>query len=386
MKHLESVREAERRAQRRLPASVFNSVLAASEKGLAMDDNVRAFDELLLLPALPVGPAEVQTGVTIMGEPASFPVMLAPTGGKALHPDAEVAVAGAARTHQIPMGVSIFASKTLAEVTAAHSSVFFQVYWINGRDQMLRRLEHAREGGARGLIMTLDWSYPKGRDWGSPRIPERLSAVEALRYLPEVVLRPRWAASFLRARQVPPLTVPNACLGTAKAAPTLFDAFAEWRDTPAPDWDDIRWLREQWDGPFMVKGVSRRDDARRCVDIGATALSVSNHGGNNLDSAPASTRLLPGIARAVGNEIEVVVDGGVRRGADVVKALALGAHAVMIGRPYLWALAAGGRRGVEDVLDVLRYGMTTTLRAIGRQDVGDLCWEDVCSRDDLRWT
>ena len=136
----------------------------------------------------------------------------------------------------------------------------------------------------------------------------------------------------------------------------------------------------------MVKGVSRRDDARRCVDIGATAICVSNHGGNNLDSAPASVRLLPEIAKDIRSQVEVLVDGGVRRGADVVKALALGARAVMIGRPYLWALATSGQRGVEDILDILRYGTESTMRAIGRHDVKELNIADVCSRDELlRW-
>ena len=138
--------------------------------------------------------------------------------------------------------------------------------------------------------------------------------------------------------------------------PTFFGAYYEWMQTPPPTWDDVAWLREQWGAPFMLKGVSRIDDAKRAVDAGVTAISVSNHGGNNLDGTPAPIRVLPSVAKAVGDQIEVLLDGGVRRGSDVAKALALGARAVMIGRGYLWGLAANGQAGVENVLDILRGG------------------------------
>jgi L-lactate dehydrogenase (cytochrome) len=147
--------------------------------------------------------------------------------------------------------------------------------------------------------------------------------------------------------------------------------------TPPPSWADIAWLREQWGGPFMVKGVMRADDARRCVDLGATAVSVSNHGGNNLDGTPASVRALPAVADAVGSQVEVLLDGGIRRGSDVVKALALGARAVMIGRAYLWGLAANGSAGVKNVFDVLRGGIDSTLLALGRPGVHDLSVDDI---------
>jgi L-lactate dehydrogenase (cytochrome)/glycolate oxidase len=166
-------------------------------------------------------------------------------------------------------------------------------------------------------------------------------------------------------------------------APTFFGAYYEWMQTPPPSWDDIAWLRQQWDGPFMVKGVSRVDDARRVVDLGATALSVSNHGGNNLDGTPAPIRALPAIVDAVGDRIEVVMDGGVRRGSDVVKALALGARAVMIGRAYLWGLAANGQAGVENVLDILRGGIDSTLLALGKGSIAELHRDDVVAPEDF---
>jgi L-lactate dehydrogenase (cytochrome)/glycolate oxidase len=147
--------------------------------------------------------------------------------------------------------------------------------------------------------------------------------------------------------------------------------------TPPPSWDDVAWLRSQWDGPFMLKGVTRVDDAKRAVDAGVSAISVSNHGGNNLDGTPATIRLLPDIAKAVGDQVDVLLDGGVRRGGDVVKALALGAKAVMIGRAYLWGLGANGQAGVENVLDLLRSGIDACLLGLGHSSIAELTPDDL---------
>ena len=196
------------------------------------------------------------------------------------------------------------------------------------------------------------------------------------RLAPEVLVRPAWLVEWARAGGPPDLTVPNVSpLGSP--APTFFGAYGEWMMTAPPSWDDLRWLREQWDGPFMLKGIIRVDDARRAVDAGFTAISVSNHGGNNLDSTPASIRALPAIAEAVGDQIDVLLDGGIRRGSDVVKAVALGAKAVMIGRAYLWGLAAAGQPGVENVLDVLRAGIESALLGLGRASTSELTPDDL---------
>ena len=160
-------------------------------------------------------------------------------------------------------------------------------------------------------------------------------------------------------------------------APTFFGAYGEWTRSPLPTWDDVRWLGEQWGGPFMIKGVTRVDDAKRAVDAGVTAISVSNHGGNDLDGTPATIRALPAVAEAVGGQVEVLLDGGIRRGGDAVKAVALGARAVMIGRPYLWGLAANGQAGVENVLDILRGGIDSALLGLRRPSIYDLTSEDL---------
>jgi isopentenyl diphosphate isomerase/L-lactate dehydrogenase-like FMN-dependent dehydrogenase len=166
-----------------------------------------------------------------------------------------------------------------------------------------------------------------------------------------------------------------------QGAPTFFGAYGEWMQTPPASWEDVAWLREQWDGPFMLKGVTRIDDAKRAVDAGVSAVSVSNHGGNNLDGTPATIRILPAVAEAVGSQVEVLLDGGIRRGSDVVKAVALGARAVMIGRAYLWGLAANGQAGVENVLDLLRNGMESTLLGLGHVSLHHLGPNDVIVPD-----
>ena len=227
-----------------------------------------------------------------------------------------------------------------------------------------------------GLIVTLDWSFANGRDWGSPAIPERVDLKTMVKFAPEVLRRPRWLLDYARTGRPPDLTVPNMA-APGEAAPTFFGAYGQWMGAPLPTWDDVRWLREQWDGPVMLKGVIRVDDARRAVDAGVTAISVSNHGGNNLDGTPATIRALPAIAEAVGDQLEVLLDGGVRRGGDVIKALALGARAVMIGRAYLWGLAANGQAGVENVLDILRGGIDSALLGLGRASVHELTSDDV---------
>jgi L-lactate dehydrogenase (cytochrome)/glycolate oxidase len=274
------------------------------------------------------------------------------------------------------MGLSSFASRSVEDVCATNAAVFFQLYWSGSRDVMVQRMERAKAAGAKGIIVTLDWSFSNGRDWGSPWIPEKINAKAVVKLAPEVITRPSWLWQFAKTGHLPGLRAPNmAPIG--EQPPTFFGAYYEWMQSPLPTWEDVAWLRAQWDGPFLVKGVSRVDDAKRVVDLGATALSVSNHGGNNLDSTPATIRILPAIADAVGSDIEVLLDGGVRRGSDVVKALALGAKAVMIGRAYLWGLSANGQAGVENVLDVLRGGIDATLTGIGKAHVNELTRDDV---------
>ncbi len=372
----ETVAEAQRRAEKRLPRSVYLALLAGSERGVTLEDNLAAFGELGFAPHVADLHEKRELGVTVMGQPISLPVVISPTGVQAVHPEAEVAVARAAAARGTAMGLSSFASRSVEDVVAANPKTFFQLYWSGSRERIAERVERARAAGAVGLIVTLDWSFANGRDWGSPFIPERLDLQTMVRFAPEVLRRPRWLAGFVRSGHLPTLTVPNMAV-PGQPAPSFFGAYGEWMQTPPPSWDDVEWLARLWGGPFMVKGISRVDDARRAADAGATAISVSNHGGNNLDGTPATIRALPAIAEAVGDRVDVLLDGGVRRGGDVVKALALGARAVMIGRAYLWGLAANGQAGVENVLDVLRGGIDSALLALARSSVEELTRDDV---------
>jgi heme/flavin dehydrogenase (mycofactocin system) len=372
----ETVLEAQRRAKRRLPKSVYAALLAGSEKGITIEDNIGAYSELGFAPHVAGAPASRDLSTTVMGQPISFPVVISPTGVQAVHPDGEVAVARAAAARGTAMGLSSFASKPVEEVVAANPQTFFQVYWVGTRDEVLARIERARDAGAVGVIATLDWSFSHGRDWGSPVIPETLDPKAMLRFAPEALARPRWLYDFVKSGQLPDLTAPN--MGPkGETGPTFFGAYGAWMQTPPPSWDDVAWLRKQWDGPFMLKGVSRIDDAKRAVDAGVSAISVSNHGGNNLDGTPATIRVLQPIAETVGDQVEVLLDGGIRRGSDVVKALALGAKAVMIGRAYLWGLGANGQAGVENVLDLLRSGIESALLGLGHSSIADLTPDDL---------
>lgn len=372
----ESVAEARRRAERRLPSSVAKAIHAGAERGLTLEDNVAAFGELGLAPRVAGLHAQREQATSVMGVPLSLPVIMSPAGVQAVHPDGELAVARAAVARGTAFGLSSFASKPLEEVAAECPGTIFQVYWSGSRERISQRLERARAAGAVGIILTLDWTFSHSRDWGSAKIPEKLDLRTLVGLAPQGLARPRWLMQWLRSGGLPQLTVPNMAVG-GEQAPGFFAAYYEWMTTPPPSWDDLRWLCAEWRGPIMLKGVMRVDDARRAVDAGFTAISVSNHGGNNLDTTPAAIRALAAVAGAVGGQVEIVMDGGVRRGSDVVKALALGARAVMVGRPYLWGLAAEGQAGVENVLDILRTGIDSALLGLGHASVATLSPADV---------
>lgn len=372
----ETVAEAQRRAKKRLPKSVYGALVAGSEKGLTLADNQAAFGELGFAPHVAGQSAKRDLSTTVMGQTISLPVIISPTGVQAVHPDGEVAVARAAVARGTVIGLSSYASKPVEEVVEANPQTFFQLYWSGTREQIKQRIERAKAAGAVGLIVTLDWSFSQGRDWGSPAIPERINLKAMFRYAPEALAHPKWLAAFVRTGKIPDLTVPNLT-DPGQVAPTFFGVYGEWMQTPPPTWEDVAWLVREWGGQLMLKGITRVDDAMKAVDAGVSAISVSNHGGNNLDSTPASIRALPAVVDAVGGQVEIVLDGGIRRGSDVVKAVALGARAVMIGRAYLWGLAANGQAGVENVLDILRSGIDSALLGLGHSRIDELSPRDL---------
>lgn len=376
----ESVAVAQERARKRLPQPVYGALVAGSERGQSVADNQAAFAELGMAPHVVGQLPERSQATTVFDQQIGLPVLISPTGVQAVHPDGEVAVARAAAARGTIMGLSNFASKSVEEVTGTGANTFFQMYWTGDRDTMVQRMQRAHAAGVRGLIATLDWSFSMGRDWGSPEIPEKVDLKAMVRLAPKVATKPRWlwqfGQQFRQTGKLPDLTAPNLAAPGETTGPTFFGAYYEWMTTPPPTWDDVAWMRETWaqvsGTPFVLKGVCRVDDALRAVDAGVAGISVSNHGGNNLDGTPAAIRMVRPIAEAVGEQIDVVMDGGVRRGSDVVKALALGAKAVMIGRAYLWGLAANGQAGVENVLDVLSGGIDSALRGLALGSTGEL--------------
>jgi heme/flavin dehydrogenase (mycofactocin system) len=377
----ETVAEAQRRAKKRLPSSVYAALVAGSEKGSTIEDNMAAFGELGFAPHVAGHQADRDLSTSLLGIPISFPVVISPTGVQAVHPDGEVAVARAAANRGTIMGLSSFASKPVEEVAAANPNTFFQMYWTGTREQMIQRMDRAKRAGAKALIATLDWSFSNGRDWGSPSIPDKIDLKTMVKFAPDVLPHPKWLLMFAKSGKLPDLTTPNLKPADGGPAPTFFGAYYEWMQTPPPTWEDVAWLKQEWGGPLLLKGVTRVDDAKRAIEAGVDAISVSNHGGNNLDSTPATIRVLPSVVDAVDGQSEVVLDGGVRRGSDVAKALALGARAVLIGRAYLWGLAANGQAGVENVLDILRGGLDSAVLGLGHTSVHELNPSDLSIPD-----
>src|SRR5437764_8540129 len=226
MTWFESVAEAQRQAKKRLPGSVYSALIAGSEKGLTLADNLGAFDELRFAPRTAGLSGSRELGTHVLGRDIALPVLISPTGVQAVHPDGEVAVARAAAARGTSMGLSSFASKPIEEVVTVNPNTYFQVYWTGTRDDILGRLERARAAGAAGIILTLDWSFSHSRDWGSPHIPEKLDWRELVRFAPEGIARPRWLLAFARAGRLPELTVPNMA-AAGEPAPGFFGAYGE---------------------------------------------------------------------------------------------------------------------------------------------------------------
>jgi len=360
---LKSTEQARRIAKRKLPSSVYNFIEGGTEEGRTARANSEGFGEIGFRPRIAHdhNPRDLRT--MVLGRELAMPVITTPAGFiRVVHPAGELAVAKAVEAAGIAVGISTLASVPIEQITAVASDVWFQLYMIGGRKGSEIAIERAKRAGCRVLIVTADLADNTGGNDGRPVSPPpgRVDLRTALRYAPEMVRRPVWAASFLRGGLK--LIAPNAP-GLDGKPMAVAEGSAALREYP-PTWDDIAWVRSQWAGPLVVKGVTCAEDARRAVDVGADAVSVSNHGGNGLDGAPATIRALPEVVEAVDDRIEVLLDGGVRRGGDVVKAVALGARAVLIGRPYIWALAAGGQSGVTELLALYRRNIDATLRLL----------------------
>jgi isopentenyl diphosphate isomerase/L-lactate dehydrogenase-like FMN-dependent dehydrogenase len=367
-----SVDDAQRAAKRKIPKSVYQ---AFARQNSTAEDNLRALREVGFRPRVATRYPSHELGTTILGHRITMPVVASPVGGLRLaHRDAELGVVLAAEAVGIPVGVSTSAHQRIEDIVAATSTpVWYQLYLAGGRSASEGAIERARTCGCAALVLTVDLlGVGSGSKANSARdqIPNQITLQNALRFAPEVMVRPRWLADYAR---------DGLRLVAANVRPTPDQtplSFAEALPINAT-WEDFPWISELWRGPLIVKGILRTDDARRAVDAGADAIVVSNHGGLVLDGVPGSLRSLPAVVDAVGGQVEVLFDGGIRTGADVVKALGLGARAVLCGRACLWGLAAGGTAGVRDVLQRLKADIEVTLAELGCSSVHDVKLTDL---------
>ncbi|MGH8987584.1 MAG: alpha-hydroxy acid oxidase [Acidimicrobiales bacterium] len=358
---LHSVRDARRAARRRLPAVVFDYVDGAADDEVTMRRNEDAFAAVTLAPRMASGKVEPHLAVNVLGRSIDFPVLLAPCGlVRLLHTDGPSGVARAAASRGTVSVLSTVAGRSV-EVVADESKapLWFQVYSAAGLSEADALSDRAAAAGVEVLVVTVDTPAlgNRERDVGHGVAPPlRVDAHNAVPLGMQVFSRPRWAAQLAATG----IRLSKRGAGPAGSGGGLLSSVA----SPF-SWGDVAHLRSRWQGPFVVKGVLSGADARRAVDCGADAVVVSNHGGRQLDGAPATLQALPHVVAAVGADAEVLVDGGIRRGSHVVAALALGARAALIGRPYLFGLAAAGEPGVVRILDVLRAEMRRTMVLMG---------------------
>jgi isopentenyl diphosphate isomerase/L-lactate dehydrogenase-like FMN-dependent dehydrogenase len=339
--------DADAAARRRLPKAMYENIFPAhAGRGITARDNVGAFDDVRFRPRAAVAFAERDLNTTVLGIPVSMPLLIAPVGNlRLVHPDgakAAVRAAGAAKTIGV---VSMSAGHSTPEVAAAASGpVWQQLYLSHGREKAERVIAEAKAARFGALMVTVDCPTRPRK-----KLDLSVSLRTAIEFGPQLALKPRWTAGFLR--DGAQLAAAREALGAESGEPIV--------------WGDLGWIRDLWGGPLVVKGIVTADDARRAVDAGASAIVVSNHGGLVLDGAPASIRALPEVVDAVDGQVEVLLDSGVRQGSDVVKAIGLGARAVLIGRAYIAGLAAYGEAGVLRMLEVFRSDIDRTLAMLG---------------------
>ncbi len=360
-------------ARRRLPRAVFDYLDGGADGEVTLAENCSAFKEVIFRPRQAVIVPSVELRTRVLGFDLSFPAMLAPVGySRIMHPEGEVAAARAAGAAGTGYILSTISGHPMEDVRAASTGpVLYQLYLVGGRKAAEGAIERAKVAGFSALVATIDTSMAGQRERDIRNgIKELLggSLLAKIPHVPQVLARPGWLARFLLDGGVPAL--PNVVI-PGKGPMPLIDVAAALGQANVT-WEDMRWIRECWPGPLVVKGVLTAEDARRAMDAGAAAIVVSNHGGRQLDCVSPTLRALPEIVAAVNGRIEVWMDGGIRRGGDIVKALCLGARVVLCGRAYAYGLSAAGEAGVARAIEILRSGTERTLRLLGCPSVGAL--------------
>jgi isopentenyl diphosphate isomerase/L-lactate dehydrogenase-like FMN-dependent dehydrogenase len=375
-----NIADLRRLAQRRLPRAVFDYIDGGAEDEVTLRGNCRAFETITFRPRGAVATPHCDLRTTVLGTTLELPLLLAPLGSSRLfYPRGEIVAAreaGAAGTTYI---LSTMSGCRLEDVKAGSSgSVWYQLYLVGGRDVARAGIERARAAGYTVLVVTIDTAVAGMRERDHHNgIKELLSfnPWTMAPFLPQLLRRPRWMAGFLAdggLMKFPNIMIPGrGPMPYTEVTAALGDTMVEWKD--------LRWIRDMWNGPIVIKGIHTADDARRAVDEGAEGIVVSNHGGRQLDGVAPTLRVLPEVVSAVGTKTEVLFDGGIRRGSDIVKALCLGAKAVLVGRAYGYGLAAGGGPGVARAIEILRADLIRTLKLLGCGSVAELDGSFTCS-------
>jgi L-lactate dehydrogenase (cytochrome) len=363
------VADLRRIARHRLPRGVFDYIDGGAEDERTLAANCDAYSRVTFRPRVLRNVATVDPSTTLLGRRLPIPLVLAPTGfTRIADPEGELAVARAAAEAGVPYTLSTLSTRSIEEVAAASlGPKWFQVYVWRDRGLVKEMLERATEAGYEAIVLTVDTAVT-GRRERDVRRGFTLPPKVGLDTLLDGVAHPAWTWGLLRGEPIRFANVVGRDVGDGATAASLADYINSQFD-PGLCWDDVVWLRTTWRGPIVIKGIQTVDDARIAVDAGVEAVALSNHGGRQLDSAPATLDLVAPIAEAVADRLEIICDGGVRRGSDIVKALCLGARACMAGRAYLYALGAGGERGVAHVLALMDADVRRTMTLLGADSI-----------------
>ena len=360
-------------ARRRLPRVVFDYIDGGAEAELTLRANCRAFEAVTFRPRCAVATPACDLRTTVLGTPLSMPLILAPVGSSRLiYPRGEEVTARAAGAAGIAYALSTLSGCRLEDVAAASKGpVWYQLYLVGGRDCALSAIERAGGAGFSALVVTIDTAVAgmRERDFRNG-VKELLSGKlgSMLPFVGQLLTKPRWLMSFLAdggLMKFPNVVIPGE-------GPMTYADVTTALEQSMVSWQDLRWIRDAWSGRIVIKGVHTGDDARRAVDAGADALVVSNHGGRQLDGVAPTLCMLPEVLAAVDNRIEVLLDGGIRRGSDIVKALCLGARAVLAGRAYAYGLGAAGEAGVARAVEILHADLVRTLKLLGCAAIAEL--------------
>ena len=368
-----NIEDLRRLAKRRLPRVVFDYIDGGAEDESTLRANCRAFEAVTLRPRCAVATPVCRLRTTVLGTELAMPLILAPVGScRLMYPRGEEAAARAAGEAGIICALSTLSGCRLEEVaTASGGPVWYQLYLVGGRDCALAGIQRAQKAGFSALIVTIDTPVAGFRERDLRNGAKELLSGNLGAMLPfvrQVLVRPRWLAAFLADGGL--MKFENVV--TPGKGPMLYADVTAALEQSVVTWEDLNWIRQAWNGSIVIKGIHTAEDARRAVDIGADALVVSNHGGRQLDGGAPTLRVLPEVVSAVGDRIEVLLDGGIRRGSDIVKALCLGARAVMAGRAYAYGLGAAGGAGVARAIDILRSDLIRTLKLLGCASGADL--------------